>query len=82
RAAHAGRDLASGRNAILAAARIAQALDALNGARDGVTVNVARIDGGAPLNMVPDISELRFNVRLPDADAEAWVQAGIANALV
>lgn len=81
RAAHAGRDFASGRNAILAAARIAQALGALNGQREGVTVNVARIDGGAPLNMVPDIAVLRFNVRLPDAAAEAWLMEGIEEAL-
>jgi len=81
RAAHAGRDFASGRNAILAAARIAQALGALNGQREGVTVNVARIDGGAPLNMVPDIAVLRFNARLPDADAEAWLMRGIEEAL-
>jgi glutamate carboxypeptidase len=81
RAAHAGRDFASGRNAILAAARIAQALGALNGQRDGVTVNVARIDGGAPLNQVPDIAVLRFNARLPDGDAEAWLMRGIEEAL-
>lgn len=81
RAAHAGRDFASGRNAILAAARIARALDALNGGRDGVTVNVARIDGGAPLNMVPDMAVLRFNARIPDADAEHWLMAGIEEAL-
>ena len=81
RAAHAGRDFASGRNAILAAARIAQALGALNGRREGVTVNVARIDGGAPLNMVPDIAVLRFNARLPDAAAEAWLMQGIEEAL-
>ena len=82
RAAHAGRDFASGRNAILAAARIAQALAALNGRREGVTVNVARIDGGAPLNMVPDVAVLRFNARLPDAESEAWLMQGIAEALV
>jgi glutamate carboxypeptidase len=81
RAAHAGRDFASGRNAILAAARIAQALGALNGRRDGLTVNVARIDGGAPLNMVPDIAVLRFNARLPDASDEAWLMEGIAEAM-
>ena len=81
RAAHAGRDFASGRNAILAATRIALALDALNGKRDGVTINVARIDGGAPPNMVPDIAVLRFNARLPDAGAETWLMAGIAEAL-
>jgi len=81
RAAHAGRDFGSGRNAILAAARIAQALAALNGQREGVTVNVARIDGGAPLNMVPDMAVLRFNARLPDVEAEAWLMRGIEEAL-
>jgi glutamate carboxypeptidase len=81
RAAHAGRDFASGRNAILAATHIAQALDALNGGYEGVTINIARLDGGAPLNMVPDMAVLRFNVRLPNAEAEAWTRAGIARAL-
>ncbi|MET0294577.1 MAG: hydrolase [Phenylobacterium sp.] len=81
RAAHAGRDFALGRNAITAAARIAGALDALNGRRDGVTVNVAKIDGGAPLNMVPDVAVVRFNVRFPDAEAGAWAQDQIAAAL-
>ncbi|MET0337228.1 MAG: hydrolase, partial [Caulobacter sp.] len=81
RAAHAGRDFALGRNAITAAARIAGALDALNGRRDGVTVNVAKIDGGAPLNMVPDVAVVRFNVRFPNAEAGAWAQDQIAAAL-
>jgi len=81
RTAHAGRDFTLGRNAITAAARIAGALDALNGLRDGVTLNVARIDGGSPLNVVPDIAVVRFNVRFPDAEAAAWLEAGIAKAL-
>ena len=74
KAAHAGRDFASGRNAITAAARIAGALDGLNGRRDGVTVNVAKIDGGSPLNMVPDVAIVRFNVRFPDAAAGKWLE--------
>ena len=81
RAAHAGRDFTFGRNAITAAARIAGALDGLNGAREGVTVNVARIDGGAPLNMVPDNAVLRFNVRFPDAEAADWLRREIETAL-
>lgn len=81
RAAHAGRDFAAGRNAIAAAARIAVALDALNGKREGVTLNVARIDGGAPLNMVPDNAVLRFNARFPDAAACRWMEFAIAEAL-
>ena len=79
--AHAGRAFSEGRNAITAAARIAGALDALNGRRDGVTLNVAKIDGGSPLNVVPDIAIVRFNVRFPDAEAAAWLEAGIAVAL-
>ena len=78
KAAHAGRDFAAGRNAVIGAARISEALHGLNGQRDGVTVNVARIDGGAPLNMVPDVAIARFNVRFPDAEAAAWFEAQVA----
>jgi glutamate carboxypeptidase len=81
RAAHAGRDFQLGRNAIATASRLAVQLDGLNGQRDGVTLNVARIDGGAPLNMVPEAAVVRFNVRFPDADAAAWVQAAIRAAV-
>jgi glutamate carboxypeptidase len=78
RAAHAGRDFAAGRNAVIGAARMAEKLHGLNGQRDGVTVNVARIDGGAPLNMVPDVAVVRFNVRFPEAQAAAWFEAEVA----
>ncbi|HYG25452.1 MAG TPA: hydrolase [Caulobacteraceae bacterium] len=81
RAAHAGRDFAAGRNAIAAAARLAARLDELNGKRDGVTLNVARIDGGAPLNMVPDNAVLRFNARFPDEAARAWLEFALEEAL-
>ena len=73
RAAHAGRDFAQGRNAVAAAADLAVRLAAANGQREGVTLNVARIDGGGPLNVVPDRAVARFNVRIPDAAAAAWV---------
>jgi glutamate carboxypeptidase len=80
RAAHAGRAFDEGRNAITAAARIAGALDALNGTREGVTVNVARIDGGSALNVVPDLAVVRFNVRFPDAEGARWLEGGIERA--
>jgi len=80
RSAHAGRAFHEGRNAITAAARIVGALDSLNGARDGVTVNVARIDGGSALNVVPDIAVARFNVRFPDAEGARWLEGAIAGA--
>lgn len=81
KAAHAGRDFAAGCNAIAAAARLAAQLDALNGQREGVTLNVARIDGGAPLNMVPDNAVLRFNARFPDEAARRWLEFSLAEAL-
>jgi glutamate carboxypeptidase len=77
RAAHAGRDFASGRNAVSAAASLAVQLAALNGQRQGITLNVARLDGGSALNTVPDRAVLRFNVRYPDIEAGQWVQGRI-----
>lgn len=77
RAAHAGRDFASGRNAVMEAARLAQALHALNDRRDGVTCNIAKIDGGSPLNMVPDVAVVRFNVRFPAAEDAAWFEGEV-----
>lgn len=73
RAAHAGRDHAAGRNAITEAARFAAALDALTGAKAGLTVNVARIDGGGPNNVVPDRAVVRFNARADLAEDAAWL---------
>lgn len=73
RAAHAGRDFASGRNALVAAARIAARVADLNGQRDEVTINVGRIDGGGALNSVPDRAVVRIDVRVPDAPSAAWL---------
>ena len=72
RAAHAGRDHASGRNAVVAAAQFMTALDALTGKRAGLTVNVARMDGGGPNNVVPDNAVVRFNARVEKADDADW----------
>jgi glutamate carboxypeptidase len=77
RAAHAGRDFASGRNAVAAAALLAVRLAALNGRRQDVTLNIARMDGGGALNTVPDTAVLRFNVRYPNAEAGQWAQEQI-----
>jgi glutamate carboxypeptidase len=75
RAAHAGRDHAAGRNAIAEAARFAAALDALSGVRAGLIVNVARIDGGGPNNIVPDGAVVRFNARVDKAADADWFTA-------
>lgn len=77
RAAHAGRDHASGRNAVVAAAEFACAVDALSGKREGLTVNVAKIDGGGPNNVVPANAVVRFNVRVARAEDAAFASAEI-----
>lgn len=71
RAAHAGRNPEDGRNAITAAAELALLLESLR--RPGLSVNVARIEGGSPNNVVPDHAVLRVNLRprTPDLQAEA-----------
>lgn len=75
RAAHAGRDHAAGRNAVVAAASFMTALDALSGARPGLTVNVAKMDGGGPNNVVPDNAVVRFNARVEKAEDADWFTA-------
>ena len=68
KSAHAGREHHLGRNAVVAAAEFAARVDRLSGKREGLTVNVARIDGGGPNNVVPDKAVVRFNVRVGEAD--------------
>lgn len=78
KAAHAGRAFEEGRNAIAGAAIIAAALHGLNGRREGVTVNVAKISGGGALNVVADHAVVRFNVRVPDAQSAAWITDAVS----
>jgi len=73
RAAHAGRDPENGRNAIVAAADIAVRLSELR--IDGLSVNPARIDGGGPGNVVPELAILRLNIRSENHDQQSQVLA-------
>ena len=75
--AHAGRAHADGRSAIRAAAEFVVKLESLNGARDGVTFNTGKIEGGGPNNQVPDTAVVRFNVRVPDQPATDWADTEI-----
>ena len=61
RSAHAGRNPDDGRNAIVAAADLTLRLKKAHGPR--LSVNPARIDGGGPNNVVPDLAVLRVNFR-------------------
>lgn len=74
KAAHAGREHHLGRNAIAAVARITAAIDDLNGQREGVTLNVGKLSGGGPVNVVPELGILRLNVRLQAPEDQDWVR--------
>jgi len=45
----------------------------LNGAREGVTFNIAKVDGGGASNIVPELAIGRFNVRVKAQDDDLWV---------
>ncbi|WP_336985956.1 hydrolase [Altererythrobacter aquiaggeris] len=75
KSAHAGRNPLDGRNAIVAAAALAVALKALQ--TDEISVNPARIDGGAANNVVPDHAVLRFNIRPRNPAAAESFQAAM-----
>jgi glutamate carboxypeptidase len=79
RSAHAGRNPDQGRNAVTAAADLALRLEALR--RPGLSVNVAKVDGGSPNNVVPDLAILRVNLRPRDPALQEAAAAGIAAAM-
>ena len=77
RAAHAGRDFFSGRNAVVAAAGLATRLAALTDAYTGTTVNISRIDGGGATNVVPDRATLHLNARVTSPEAAVAFSAAL-----
>ena len=66
RAAHAGVEPEKGRNALLAAAHMIIALQALNGSWPGVTVNVGVAHGGTRSNVVAERCDLHVDRRSPE----------------
>ncbi|HET6942099.1 MAG TPA: hydrolase [Sphingomicrobium sp.] len=79
RSAHAGRNPDDGRNAVLAASDLALRFEKMR--RAGLSVNPAKIDGGSPSNVVPDIAVLRVNLRPLTPELEAEANAMIAEAV-
>ncbi len=71
-AAHVGRAFDQGKNAIVGLAHLTQALNALNGQREGVTVNIGYCHGGGPVNIVPDVAMAKLNVRTLCIEDETW----------
>jgi glutamate carboxypeptidase len=75
RSAHAGRNPEDGRNALVAAADIAVRLSKVRG--PSLAVNPARIEGGGPNNVVPDLAILRINFRPATLDDIARARSHI-----
>lgn len=67
KSAHAGRNPHEGRNAVVAAADLILRLKGME--RDDITVNPAKLEGGAANNVVPDHAVLRFNIRPKSTEA-------------
>lgn len=79
KSAHAGRNPDDGRNAIVAASDLAVRLFAAK--EEGLAVNPARIEGGGPNNVVPDLAILRINFRPSSPEAIIRAQAAIDDAV-
>jgi glutamate carboxypeptidase len=79
RSAHAGRNPEDGRNALVAAAELALRLSMSK--TPGLSINPARIDGGSPNNVVPDLAILRVNLRPRTTDDQEIASRLIAKAL-
>ena len=73
KSAHAGRNPEDGRNAIVAAADLALRLAKARG--PNLSVNVAKVDGGGPNNVVPDNAVLRVNLRPATLQDQARAQS-------
>lgn len=77
KAAHAGRNPQLGRNAIDALARFIVGLTSLADSGDAITTNVGYIQGGGPVNVVPDLAECRLNVRVTTTDYQESFEEGL-----
>jgi len=79
KSAHAGRNPEDGRNAVVAASELALRLAMSK--TPGLSINPAKIDGGGPNNVVPDLAILRVNLRPRTTDDQEIAARLIAKAL-
>ncbi len=76
--AHAGIEPERGASAIHALGPFLPALLALAAPERGTTLNVGRIEGGGPLNVVADRVEMEVDLRVATAAEQDRVEAGLA----
>jgi glutamate carboxypeptidase len=81
KAAHAGRDITLGRNAIVALAQAIQAVTQLSNEIPGLTINVGQMNGGKAVNVVPDFALCRLDVRYEKNEDLDWLEKSIENVL-
>lgn len=74
KSAHAGRSFDEGRNAICYLAEVVTAIHALNGKKNGITINIGKFAGGEALNVVPDKAVTMLDIRITQIDDEHWVR--------
>lgn len=79
RAAHAGNNPEDGVNAIEELAHQVQYLHSLADTSRGTTVNVGMVQGGGPLNVVPETAEIGIDVRVSALDEGERLQNAIYN---
>jgi len=79
KSAHAGRNPEEGRNAVVAASELALRLAMSK--TPGLAINPAKIDGGGPNNVVPDLAILRVNMRPRTSDDQEIAGRLIAKAV-
>ncbi len=63
KAAHSGRDFFQGKSAIYALSQFIAELEKTNHPESGFIVNVGYIEGGGPVNIVPDFALCKVNIR-------------------
>ncbi len=76
KASHVGRDFQAGRSAAIASADLALELHALNKKYqdNNIILSVANIICEGPTNVVPALTVLRINIRVPDNKSENIIQ--------
>ena len=79
KAAHAGRNLEEGRNAIVHLAKLIPEVAAIGESDADVLLNIGSVSGGGPLNQVPDQASLMLNARVRDDEALKRVESNLAD---
>lgn len=67
KSAHAGRDFEKGESSIAALSHFIHKAHELNDLKNGITINFGHIQGGGPVNIVPDLCIAQINIRYLEA---------------